>query len=131
MFVVECWTTILTSGGGGGSSLSVVASAPVSSTFMLPELTEAETHLKKALIVALSAVSSDTTHSVIFLQRIGVGASTGSACYCHTPFAFLELGKTFVEVICRLTVSHNENEWLPVAFLLGCSFGHFLISLLS
>ena len=45
------YTTIFTSGGGGGSSLRVVASVQVSSTFMLPVLTEAETHLKNALIV--------------------------------------------------------------------------------
>ena len=66
MVVLCYYTTMFTSGGGGGSSLRVVASAPVASTFMLPELTEADTHLKNALIVALSAVSSETTHSVIF-----------------------------------------------------------------
>ena len=54
----KTYTTILTSGGGGGNSLIVVASQAVSSTDLLLVLIEAETHLKKALIVALSAVSS-------------------------------------------------------------------------
>lgn len=61
---------MLTSGGGGGSSLSVPISLPVSSTFIEPALTEAETHLKKDLIVAESAVSSDTTHSVICFNTV-------------------------------------------------------------
>ena len=51
----KIYTTILTSGGGGGNSLIVVASQAVSSTDLLLVLIEAETHLKKALIVALSA----------------------------------------------------------------------------
>ena len=69
---------MFTSGGGGGSSLRPVISVPASSTFWLPVLTEADTHLKNYLMVALSAVSSWTTHSVIFF-RVSVLASLPAA----------------------------------------------------
>ena len=59
---------IFTSGGGGGSSFIVMESEPESSTDLLLVLMDADTHLKKALIVALSAVSSCTTFSVIFCR---------------------------------------------------------------
>ena len=55
---IDVYTTIFTSGGGGGNSLIVVTSPCVSSTFWLPVLILALTHLKNAFIVALSAVSS-------------------------------------------------------------------------
>lgn len=63
--MVWLYTTMFTSGGGGGNSLIVVVSAAVSSTDLLLVLILADTHLKNALIVALSAVSSWTTFSVI------------------------------------------------------------------
>ena len=56
--ILIVYTTMLTSGGGGGSSLSPVTSPNPSSTFIELVLIEADTHLKKDLIVALSAVSS-------------------------------------------------------------------------
>ena len=56
---------MFTSAGGGGNSLKSPTSLPLSSTFILPALTDADTHLKNALIVALSALSKETTQSVI------------------------------------------------------------------
>lgn len=53
--------TMLTSGGGGGSSLKEVVSLAAFSTALLLVLIEADTHLKKALMVLLSAVASWTT----------------------------------------------------------------------
>ena len=56
---------MFTSGGGGGNSLMSEVSPSPFSRFILLVLILALTHLKKALMVALSAVSRDTTFSVI------------------------------------------------------------------
>ena len=63
---------MLTSAGGGGSSLSELVSSPVSTALLLV-LMEADTHLKKALMVELSAVSSCTTLGVI-ICKVAVSA---------------------------------------------------------
>lgn len=85
---------MFTSGGGGGSSLIVVASAAVSSTDLLLVLILADTHLKNALIVALSAVSSCTTFSVICF-KVSVLAPCPAAHATTMPhFTFFEFCKS-------------------------------------
>ena len=116
---------MLTSGGGGGSSLKEVVSLAAFSTALLLVLIEADTHLKKALMVLLSAVASWTTLGVICCSLAG---RTG---HDHTGFPLAELFQTELEIIGGLAVGHDEHQRAPVAFLFGRGGGHLGVDALS
>ena len=107
---------MLTSGGGGGSSLKEVVSFAAFSTALLLVLIEADTHLKKALMVLLSAVASWTTLGGDLLQRGGVCSLAGGTGHDHTCFPLAELFQTELEIIGGLAVGHDEHQRAPVAF---------------